>query len=177
MVAEGCHKRPYAPANAITGHCSEPLGVQDGRRDVKTETQTLTWTDGYGKTKHVAVNFTLDAMNFKGMAGFGLLVLAANPHLTIPQLARLLELNGCERSRAWIQKRRWMFKPPDVERGMGGRNTNMTDGKDAAALTIMRENPRLSLRDLVRLLAAHGIERGREWVRCHRHGLTAAIHK
>ncbi len=148
------------------------------RQDVKTEpeTQTLTWTDGYGKTKCVPVNFTLDAMNFKGMAGFGLLVLAANPHLTIPQLARLLELNGCQRSCAWIQRRRWLFQPPDAER-IGGRNTNMTDGKDAAALTIMRENPRLSLRDLVRLLAGHGIERGREWVRCHRHGLAVAVHK
>ena len=144
---------------------------------METETQTLTWTDGYGKTKRVPVNFTLDAMNFKGMAGFGLLVLAANPHLTIPQLARLLESNGCGRSCAWIQRRRWLFRPPDAERGMGGRNTNMTDGKDAAALTVIRENPRLSLRDLVRLLAERGIDRGREWVRCHRHGLTVAVHK
>jgi len=130
-------------------------------------TGKLTWDDATNRHHTRPINYTLDIRDFQGRAAFALLAIAANHHLGTSDLERLLNALGVERSRSYIQRRRWMVDPtadnpgakPDV------------DGQDERAQQIIREHPRKSARALVRLLAEHGIKRGKTWVwqnRCER---------
>jgi len=92
--------------------------------------------------------------------------LAANPRLSRLDLCLWLQQHGTERSLSWLSKRRWLFRKPDQSNAPGVRPDS--DGQGERALLIMRANPSLSLRDLTKLLADHGIKRSREWVRRNR---------
>ena len=131
--------------------------------DEKT-TGTISWKNWRGKLETRPVKFTLDLRDFKGTAAFVLLVAAANKHLGTSDLMRLLETFDVERSRSYVQRRRWMVDPtkhpPGVKPG--------ADGQDARALDILDANPRASARALVRLLAEKGIRRGKTWVWANR---------
>lgn len=130
------------------------------------ETGTLTWTNGRGKEESRPINYTLDIREHIGEPGWALLAIAANTHLSVSDLVRLLDdLGGVERSRSWLQRRRWLFQQPGA---VNAPNKTNRDGKDNWAIGMMAENPTLSVRQLVRLLAKQGISRNREWVRCHR---------
>ncbi len=116
------------------------------------------------------VRHELNVEDFKGMPGYALLIMAANPHLYATELQMFLNVaatdtNQCERSLNWIRRRRWLFKLANMEHLASRRNC---DGKDEAAVAIMRENPSLSARDLAELLTSRGIRRSREWCRRHR---------
>lgn len=130
---------------------------------------TLTWTDSSGKKQTRETNHTINIKNFKGTPGYPLLLMAANRHLSIRVLEMWLEDIGGKnvRGRNWIYKRRWLFEDPDKVKPVVNPHP---DGQDARAITIMQENPALSLRDLSRVLSERGIKRGKDWVRRHRYG-------
>lgn len=132
----------------------------------KTTFTTASYRAGVVRKINHEINLSLDLRDFEGTPGFALLALAANRHLSIETLRLWLETQGAERGQGWIQKRRWLFQPPEMLRVSGARAN--ADGKDGPALKIMAENPRLSLRDLSKLLAKRGITRSREWIRKHR---------
>lgn len=131
-----------------------------------TEKGTLSWQNGRDKQESREVHYTLDTRNHRGEPGFALLAIAANTHLSVADLQRLLESEGVGRSRSYIQRRRWLFQQTDTVNHSGHKPN--ADGKDAPALTIMRANPTLSVRQLSRLLSEAGIDRSRDWVRRHR---------
>jgi hypothetical protein len=123
----------------------------------------MTFVDGHGKEVTREVHETLDIRKFQGMPGYALLVIAANPHLSCFNIWRWLRANGVGRTQSWIARRRWLFQdpsPPGAKRDPDGQNNR--------AFTIMTANPRLSVRDLTKLLAERGISRSREWVRQNR---------
>lgn len=126
----------------------------------------MTWTDWRGREHTREVNWVIDTRTHRGAPGHALLIIAANPHLSVSELKRLLRVLGVERSRNWLQKRRWLFQQPGTVNPDGIKPN--ADGRDDAALVLMRENPKKSLRDLSRLLAQHGIRRGKDWVRKNR---------
>jgi len=134
---------------------------------------TMTFTDGHNREVTRRINFTLDIRDFRGMAGFPWLVIAANSHLSLGDLWRLLQIEArenpeCERPRSWIQRHRWMFQPPDKVNPPGAPSNR--DGLDNRAVAIMLENPKLSAARLQFLLKDEGIKRSREWVRKRRRG-------
>lgn len=129
---------------------------------------TMLWSD-YRDRKHTRkVNQVIDVRDFIGTPGYSLLVVAANAgRLSISEIERFLlisarEVPNVERSRSWIQRRRWLFQQPDAD------NTSDRDGKERRAVKIMADYPRSSIRDLVAVLKDNGITRSREWVRQHR---------
>jgi len=126
---------------------------------------TMSFTNGRGKLVTREVNWTVDLKSHEDDPGFALLVIAANGHLSVADLRRLLKTECIERSTGWIQRRRWLFQEPGTANSPGKPNA---DGKDEAATEIMLENLKLSLRQLVRLLAEKGINRSRDWVRRNR---------
>jgi hypothetical protein len=77
-----------------------------------------------------------------------------------PDIERWLLLNGVGRSLTYIKKRRWLFQQPGTNNAKGPRPNG--DGNEARAIKIMREYPKLSLRDLRVLLKENGIKRSRE---------------
>ena len=127
---------------------------------------TLFWTDWRDKEVTRPVNWTLDIRAHVGEPGWAMLAIAANPHLSIADLVRLLSTGNVERSRSWISRRRWMFQPLATVNSPGQKPNR--DGKDARAVALMRDNTRKSVRQLVWLLNENGIVRNREWVRRHR---------
>lgn len=127
--------------------------------------ETMTWTDWRGRKVTREVNQVIDIRDFIGMHGYPLLVLAANTHLSVPDLLQWVELNGQERGRSWAYRRRRLFQDPKTVNNPGKPNR---DGKDEQARAIMREYHTSSLRYLVRVLKEHGIERGKDWVRANR---------
>jgi hypothetical protein len=101
------------------------------------------------------------------IGGYPWLFMAANPHLSAREIWRYLShIKGGpnERSLSWIKKRRKMFRPPDYVY----KTREDRDGRAEEATALMADNPELSIRDLVVLLAKHRIIRSREWVRTHR---------
>jgi len=141
--------------------------IQDWRQRMTVDrknTGTLTWKNWRGKEQCRPINFTVDIREFKGMAAFVLLVVAANKHLGTSDLIRLLESFDVERSRSYVQRRLWMVDPTKHPPGVKPD----ADGKDARALDILDANPRASARYLVRLLAQNGIRRGKTWVWANR---------
>lgn len=128
-----------------------------------------------GKKYPVEVNLIVDARDLMGLAGFPWIVMAANPQLSNDKLAWFLftcdiegVVEGVERSEGWIQRRRWMFR-------RASQHPHATQGRPhgrdhARAIEIMRNNPTLSARQLVRELRRHGINRERTWVLKNRCG-------
>ena len=123
---------------------------------------TMRWTDWRGKVQTRQINPTLTLEQYKGTPGHALLIIAANRHLSVADLERLLDSEDIERSRSWIQRRRWLFSDPDAINAPGTKPN--VDNKAARAIAIMRDNPNLSLRQLSYLLKQHGIHRGKDWV-------------
>ena len=123
----------------------------------------MTFTDGRGDQVR-KVNMHLDVGDFKGLAGFPWLLMAANPHLSVTDLVRAyLHIGGGKRSRSWFDRRRWLFvrdRPPGAKPDL--------DGLDMRARELMAEHSTRSAREVSRLLKAAGINRSREWVRRHR---------
>ncbi len=133
-----------------------------------SETVTMAIEQYSGKMVDREVHQVINVKDFVGRAIYPWLVMAANPHLSAPDIAAVLLLTTTHkgwRSDRWIRKRRWMVQPNT--RDMPGRRAG-SDGKGERAVRIMLANPDLSLRNLVRLLKEHGIVRSREWVRMHR---------
>ncbi|SPE27149.1 hypothetical protein SBA5_580028 [Candidatus Sulfotelmatomonas gaucii] len=125
----------------------------------------MTRTHWSGKEIRCDIHQIIDIRDFKGTAGYALLVCAANGHLSIFNIREFLKLQGVERGESWIRRRRWLFQPP----GTVNSNSNANqDGKDEQARAIMREYHKASLRYVVRVLKEHGIHRGKDWVRTHR---------
>ena len=135
-------------------------------------TIAMSWTDWRGKEHVREVNQLIDVRDFLGTPGYSMLLVAANTHLSAPDLKLFLEAVSQEsedtkwvnRTLTWIKKRRWMFQKP------GTVNTNRcdVDGKQARAVCLMNANPKLSNRALERLLNENGIIRSRDWIRQHR---------
>jgi len=126
----------------------------------------LTWTDWRGRECVREVNEVIRIADYKGNpAGLGLLLMAANTHLKIPELYRLLDGYGIERGEMWIRRRRWLFQPEGTVNSNSNANA---DGKDERALDVVRNHPTDSLRFVVRVLKEHGIYRSKDWVRRHR---------
>jgi hypothetical protein len=132
----------------------------------RSEKGTISWTDWRDKEQTRPVNWTLDIRDHQGEPGWAMLAIAANTHLSVADLLRLLSTGGVERSRSWIGRRRWLFSKLDAINNPGAKPNK--DGKDPLAIDVMRANPTLSVRQLVRALSEHGITRKREWVRQHR---------
>jgi hypothetical protein len=127
--------------------------------------RTMFWKDWRGNKITRNVNQVLDVRDFAGTPGYALLLIAANTNLSVSDIDRFLTTEGVERSRNWIQRRRWLFQQPGTANPTSPANA---DGKEERAAKIMRLNPRLSIRDLVKLLKENGVVRSREWVRMHR---------
>jgi hypothetical protein len=123
-------------------------------------TGKLTWKDWNNREHSRPVNYTLDIRDFQGRAAFALLAIAANQHLGTSDLERLLEAFGVNRSRSYVQRRRWMVDP--VKHNPGAKPNE--DGQDERARKIIKEHPTKSARALVRLLAENGITRKKTWV-------------
>jgi len=134
----------------------------------KKPTGTLRWESDSGKEMSRPVNFIIDIRDYKGRAGFPWLVIAANPHLSVNALWWWLWSEGGKNKRgeSWIKRRRWLFQDPEKAGAAGGQAN--ADGKDGRAVKIMRENPTMSARGLVRLLKENGIRRGKDWVLKHK---------
>lgn len=133
-----------------------------------TWTLTLDEPDRYGRERVRTVSLTIDIRDFKDKAVFPWLVMAANPHLSMRDiqvvLANVSEQH--ERSLGWLSRRRWMIHG----KGKRGGRAN-ADGQDERARAIMAANPKLSNRQMARLLREdYGIRRGPEWVRVNRVG-------
>jgi hypothetical protein len=126
----------------------------------------LRYTNGRGSEVSREVNETIDLRQFEGTPGYALLVIAANPHLSRFELWVWLKQHGVGRSDAWIARRRWLFQKPTESNAPGIKPD--ADGQAKRARAVLRANPELSLRELVKLLSKHGIKRGREWVRRNR---------
>jgi len=131
-------------------------------------TGALNFVDGRGREQCRSIRYVVDVRDFEDTPGQAHLVIAANRHLSVGDLVRLLRTFGIERSRSWVQRRRWMYQDPDTVNRSGGKPN--ADGKDERAIEIMLDNPRLSARQLVRLLAENGIKRGKDWVWLNRLG-------
>lgn len=126
--------------------------------------------NGRGKKVTREINETINLRDHLGTACYPLLVIFANPQLSVADIRLWLSMlarttPGTERPDSWIQKRRWMTKKPG-EASTGTRPSS--DGKDARAVAMMRENPSLSARKLVALLGEHGIARNKDWIVQHR---------
>jgi hypothetical protein len=115
--------------------------------------------DRYGRSHTKAVNIRVDISAFTECAVFPYLVMAANPHLSAPEIQDVLRSFGDFqwRSETWIKTRRWMFT-------VGEPLAPSADGLDERAHRIMRNNPRQSARRLVMLLQSNGINRPLDWV-------------
>ena len=131
-------------------------------RGVMPDKVIMAWTDWHGREVSREIRLTLDIRNFEGMAGYALLFMAANPHLSYDEMLRFLASKGVGRTLSWLRRRRWMFQQPD-----SGAKPDV-DGNGTRATQIMRANPTMSVAKLSRLLAGHGIKRSREWVRRNR---------
>ncbi|MGA9070769.1 MAG: hypothetical protein WB424_10970 [Terracidiphilus sp.] len=131
------------------------------------ETETLEFRDGAGRPVTRLVNQIIDIREFTHCAVYPWLLMAANPHLSAPDLSLITADQAHDevfRPARWINKRRWMC---GETRHKGGARPN-ADGRDPLALRLLAANRDLSLRDMARLLKKHGIQRGREWVRVNR---------
>jgi hypothetical protein len=130
--------------------------------DTRKPTGALEFDGLSGKRQSRPINYVIDIRDYKGRPGYPWLVIAANPHLSVYVLWLLLSSEGGrnERGESWIKRRRWLFQDPNKAAGAGGQAN--ADGRDGRAVKIMRENPTMSARSLVRLLKENGIRRGKD---------------
>jgi hypothetical protein len=132
---------------------------------MKQETETLQACGRGGRTVTRLVNQIIDIREFTHYAVYPWLVMAANPHLSAPDISEFLggPFPGAFRPASWINKRRWMCGAHAAPGNQPNR-----DGRDPLAFELLASNRHLSLRDMTRLLKENGIPRGREWVRVNR---------
>jgi hypothetical protein len=116
--------------------------------------------------KKISYRVDIDARDFKGRAGLPWLIMAANVNLSINQLLDVMAAYGCQRTRSWVARRRWIFFDANYVRNAGGQAD--TDGQQARAYRLMDEYPSVSAREMVRILRDAGIKRGKDWVLKHR---------
>ena len=116
--------------------------------------------------KKIQYRVDIDAREFKGRAGLPWLIMAANVNLSINQLLDVMAAYGCQRTRSWVARRRWIFFDANYVRNAGGQAD--TDGQQARAYRLMDEYPSVSAREMVRILRDAGIKRGKDWVLKHR---------
>jgi hypothetical protein len=121
-------------------------------------------TSTTGKTIRYRVD--IDAREFQGRPGMAWLLMAANINLSINELLEVMAAHGLQRTRSWIARRRWIFFDADYVRASGG--VQNADGKEVRAYEIMGQHPRVSARELARILRKQGIKRGKDWVLKHR---------
>jgi hypothetical protein len=129
---------------------------------MKQETEVLKFRRS-GRNVSRLVNQIIDIREFRHCAVYPWLLMAANPHLSAPDLSEITG-NASFRPARWINKRRWMC---GETRNKGGNRPN-ADGRDPLAFKLLGEFRELSLRDMVKLLKENGISRSREWVRVNR---------
>jgi hypothetical protein len=132
---------------------------------------TISWTNYRGKEITREINLVGNLQDFRGTPGYSLLVVAFNTHLSVRDIEKFLGVEArdfplVERTRSWIQRRRWLFQQPGTDNRKDPPSDR--DGKYAEACAIMAENRTLSAGRLSRLLMEHGINRSREWCRKHR---------
>ena len=118
--------------------------------------------DGPRMGKKIRYRVDIDAREFRGRAGMPWLIMAANVNLSITELLDVMAAYGYERTRSWVSRRRWIFFAADYVR-YAGRSRN-ADGQEDRARRIMDQHPRVSARELARMLAELGIKRGKDWV-------------
>ena len=131
------------------------------------ETEALEFKNGAGRKVTRLVNQLINIREFTHCAVYPWLLMAANPHLSAPDLSMITadqDHDEVYRPARWLNKRRWMC---GETRHQGGGRPN-ADGRDPKAFELLEANRYLSLRDMVRLLKEHNIVRGREWVRLNR---------
>lgn len=116
--------------------------------------------------KRIRYRVDIDARDFKGRAGMPWLIMAANVNLSINQLLDVMAAYGCQRTRSWVARRRWIFFDANYVRQAGGQADS--DGQQAHAYRLMDEHPSVSAREMVRILRDAGIKRGKDWVLKHR---------
>lgn len=116
--------------------------------------------------KKIKYRVDIDAREFKGRTGMPWLIMAANVSLSINQLLDVMAHYGYERTRSWVARRRWIFFDADYVRQCGASAD--ADGQQARAYRIMDQHPRVSARELVRILRERGIKRSKDWVLKHR---------
>ncbi len=116
--------------------------------ELRPATETMTLTDGRGNTVHREVKLTLDVRDYEGTAGFPWVLVAANRHLSQEDITLYLERKavqtpGVARTRSWVQRRAWMFRPrdsaerrggPDTEQGRTTRTRDSTYGGSSKAI-------------------------------------------
>ena len=73
-------------------------------------TGVLSWDDYGGKKIDRPIKYSLDVRERTGEPGQALLIIAANTHLSVSDLERLLGTFHIGRSRSWIQRRRWLLE-------------------------------------------------------------------
>jgi hypothetical protein len=133
---------------------------------------TMAFEDGRGKEVTRDVHMALNAADCRGTPIYPWLVIAANPHLSAPDILRFFELEaerglaGIRRPLSWIRRKRWMAQFPDHINMSGPRPDD--DAQYRRAVAIMRANPTMSARALARLLKENGVDRGKDWVCLHR---------
>jgi len=116
--------------------------------------------------KRIQYRVEIDAREFRERAGMPWLIMAANVNLSITQLLEVMAHYGCERTRSWVARRRWIFFDKNYVRQCGAAAD--ADGQQARAYRIMEHYPTVSARELARILRKHGIRRGKDWVLKHR---------
>ena len=116
--------------------------------------------------KKIQYRVDIDAREFKGRAGLPWLIMAANVNLSINQLLDVMAAYGCQRTRSWVARRRWVFFDANYVRQSGGQAD--ADGQQGRAYRLMDEHPSVSAREMVRVLRDAGIKRGKDWVLKHR---------
>lgn len=136
--------------------------------DTRKTTGVLEFEGASGKRLTRPISYVIDIRDYKGRPGYPWLVIAANPQLSVYALwVWLLSEGGKnERGESWIKRRRWLFRDTEEVNCAGGQAN--ADGRDERAVKIMRENPTMSARSLVRLLRENGIRRGKDWVLKHK---------
>lgn len=127
----------------------------------------LTWVDGRNRERQREIETVIDITDFRGCPGYAQLIVLVGSRigLSVADMLRWLEAEGIERSGQWVRRRRWLSQPPGTVNGSGRSNI---DGQEQRALTIMRNNPTLSVRRLAYVLRERGIRRSAEWVRQNR---------
>ena len=127
----------------------------------------LSWVDGRGKKRQLAIDPVIDIRTFRGCPGYAQLIVLVGSYigLSVADMLRWLESEDIYRSATWVRRRRWLSQQPDTINSTGRSNV---DRQEARAIEIMRANTTLSVRRLAYVLGERGIKRSAEWVRQNR---------
>jgi hypothetical protein len=130
-------------------------------------TGSITWEDWRGREQRRPINYIADWRECRHPAGKALMIVGANTHLSLTDIERLLSAEGIERSRSWVNRRRWLFRAAEK---VGVSSPANRDGQDARAIAIMARHRTFSVRKLAFVLRDdYRIRRGVDWVRKHRY--------